>query len=207
MRLKKLEHHTINVSRYADLFSAYNGDELSEHLSNTCKDILEIYQESNRSSIIPSLLWACVDAVPNENPLPHQRTLHCRLDVRIDSVFASNKIDHDFLRVLLVIKNPDQCDVLREGRLAFRQWLVIEFLKKLKMAGLESLKEQNSSLLLNTRVWIYGQTALLFGYDINGEQRVFSWALPEPEEAYTDPGFLIGPRLDGPPYTRDLKAS
>ena len=55
--------------------------------------------------------------------------------------------------------------------------------------------------ILILRAWLEGESAQLFAYGGDGRLVAASEALPEAELAYTDPGFLLGPPLDEPPYS------
>ena len=208
MKLNKLSVRTISVHNYVDIFSVFSGSDMSHELAVACNDIVMIYDDAATRAKFPILLWASMDRTSDEaDPPAYQKfTLSC-LDVRIDAFRSANELERYSIGLSATILNPRVADMLRQGRATFRQWLVAEFLKQLRIASLEVSQEHTSSLLLNTRVWIHGQTSQLFGYDATGEPRVFNETLPEQEEAYINPSFLFGPPLDGPPYTRNQGAT
>ena len=199
MLLRQLTSCRMTVQSSVAILSTANREQISEYLRDACAEVVKLLRTiASADTEFPPVIWASFDRLVPESAA--QNFSLSGVELRIDSARSDYEIGRHYVSIGISLLNPRAHNALALGREEYRKWLLEEFLLKLDAASAVEGDAIRSVVRDRMRAWISGAPSRRYIYRGNGNFEVIGESLPESEQAYVNPAFLLGPPFDMPPY-------
>lgn len=136
--------------------------------------------------------WVCVTEVKLHPQEPTGPWISFEVCVNIDRPTDCDRIRRFFFACSFQILGRETPRIAEKGADELAKWCLDVLLRRWGDRFRSPVGLDVDRILANTRMWIFGQSDRLYGYDAAGEIVLKNDKLPDPEVNYTDIRYLTG---------------